>query len=122
MGGISEVNKVPAARQRRRTHRANATDGAIRKLKDALSGSLAKAVNMSSRGANTERKKTSKDLGEIGKLSWGEESRLGAEQKIGELKDRIAISGKYTQKQLKGEKKKKELGAQEKAARVGIAY
>ena len=60
-----------------------------------------------------ERKKTRKDLEEIEKLNWGEESRLEVEQKIEELKERIAISDKNTEKQL--HEQKKELGAQEKA-------
>ena len=46
-----------------------------------------------------------KDLEEIEKLNWGEESRLGSELTIESLEDRIAISDKNTEKQLKEQKR-----------------
>ena len=75
-----------------------------------LSGYLTKAVDMLPTDENAERKKMLKCAGEIGSLNWGEESRLEAEQRIEELKDRVAISDKNTEKQLA--EQKKELVAQ----------
>ena len=110
-GGDSEVKKVPVRMEDRRKNRTNPIGCAIRKKGDALSGYLTKAVNMFPIDENAEWKKTVKDLEEIGKLHWVEESRYPAEKKIEELNGRIAICGKNTEKQLKVQKK--ELDSQE---------
>ena len=97
-GEISGVKKVSVSRQDRRKSRMDAIEGAIRNMGDILSGYLTTAVNMFPMDGNTEREKMLKELKEIGKLNWGAESRLGAEQEIEELKARIAMSGKNTEK------------------------
>ena len=74
---------------------------------DMSPGNLAKATNMLRAEVNASNGQIMKDLEEIRKLNYNEESRLELEGQIGELKDRIAISGENMEK--KSQEQKNEL-------------
>ena len=107
-GDISGVKEVSVSRQGWGKNRTDVIEYSIYRLKDMFSGYRKKEVNMFPNDVNTGNGKITNVLEEIEKLNYNEEGRLELEKNIGELGNRIGISGENPEKKPKEQRKEPE--------------
>ena len=99
-GYISDVDEVSVSKQERRTNRMCNIGNTMDDSEDMFARYLTRAINMFSGREMAGRAEMLKVLREIGKSNVNEECLMEMNEILGELSDRIAISGEIKDAKL----------------------